>query len=93
MLGSQKADEKGQKLLFPTQSFGGREGKHGGKLVWWCIRDIQRGRRGLVLARTAVVKDEEGNVCTTMDSLQERGRRHFTKILNIQSQFDAEELS
>ena len=27
-----------------------------------------------------------------MESQQERWRRHFTKILNIQSQFDAEEL-
>ena len=48
------------------------KGRHGEKLVWHCIRDIQRRRRGLVPARTAAVKDEEGNVCTTMESQQER---------------------
>lgn len=40
-------------------------GKNGGKVVWKCIRDIQRGRRGLVPVTTAVVKDEDGNTCNT----------------------------
>ena len=66
-------------------------GKNGGKLVWCCIRDIQRGRRGLVPVKTEVGKDEDGNTCTTAKAQQERWRRHFTKILNIQSGFDVEE--
>ena len=36
--------------------------------------------------------DEDGNVCTTAEAQGERWRRHFTKILNIQSEFDEEEL-
>ena len=36
-----------------------------GKLVWKCIRDIQRGRRGLVPLMTTNVVDKEGNMCTT----------------------------
>jgi hypothetical protein len=48
-----------------------------------CIRDIQKGRRGMVPARTGVVKDENGNECTTIEAQQERWRRHFNKILNI----------
>ena len=42
--------------------------------------------------KTAVVKDEDGNTCTTAKVQQERWRRHFTKILNIQNDFDVEEL-
>lgn len=69
-----------------------QKGRHGGKIVWRCIRDIQRGRRGLVPLRSATVRDEDGNLCSTPELQQQRWRRHFTKILNIQSQFDAEEL-
>ena len=53
---------------------------------------MQRGRRGLVPVRTAVVRDEEGNVCDSPEEQQQRWRRHFTKILNIQSGFRVEEL-
>ena len=42
--------------------------------------------------KTVAVKDEGGNVCTTSEAQQQRWRRHFTKILNIQSEFDVEEL-
>ena len=42
--------------------------------------------------KTAVVKDEDGSTCTTEKAQHERWRRHFTKILNIQSDFDVEEL-
>ena len=51
-------------------------GSNDGKLVWRCIRDIQRGRRGLVPVKTAVVKDEDGNTCTTAKAQHERWRRH-----------------
>ena len=54
---------------------------------------ISRGRRGLVPTRTAVVRDESGDVCITSEAQNERWRRHFTKILNVQSEFDMEELS
>ena len=53
---------------------------------------MQRGRRGLVPLRSAVVRDEDGNPCTTTTSLQQRWRRHFDEILNVQSQFDDDQL-
>lgn len=58
-----------------------------------CIRKIQRGRRGIVSVRSSMVKDEEGNMCSTSVEQQERWERHFTKILNIQSKFSAAEMS
>ena len=59
-----------------------------GKVVWRCIRDIQRGRRGLIPVRMATVMDEEENACNTPEQQQQRWRRHFDKFLNIQSEFD-----
>ena len=50
-----------------AESLGGR---NGGKMVWKCIRDIERSRRGLILMCVTVVKDEEGNPCTTPHSHQ-----------------------
>ena len=47
-------------------------GKHRGKVVWSCIRDIQRGRRGLVPMRAVVVNDEEGNPRKTPEAQQQR---------------------
>ena len=67
-------------------------GRNGGKLVWRCIRDLQHGRRGLVPTRSATIRDEEGNSCYTPEDQQQRWRRHFTKILNITSEFSLEEL-
>ena len=61
-----KLMRKAKNDWFLHKALEAEKGRHGGKLVWHCIRDIQRGRRGLVPARTAVAKDEEGNVCTTM---------------------------
>ena len=40
-----------------------------------------------------MVKDEEGNMCSTSEEQQERWRRHFTKILNIHSEFSTVEMS
>ena len=67
-------------------------GKHRGRVVWSCIRDIQRGRTGLVPMRAVVVKDEEGNPCKTPEAQQQRWRRHFSEILNLQSEFTLDEL-
>ncbi len=67
-------------------------GMHRGKVVWSCIRDIQRGRRGLVPVRAVVVRNEEGNLCKTPEAQQQRWRRHFSEILNLQSGFSMEEL-
>jgi hypothetical protein len=77
---------------FQKKASEAERGRNGGKLVWRCIRDIQRGRRGLVPTRSTIVKDEDGNVCSTPEEQQQRWRRHFTKILNITSEFSMEEL-
>ena len=63
-----------------------------GKVVWRCIQDIQRGRRGLIPVKCVRVHDEEGRACSTPQQQKERWRRHFSRILNIQSQFDEEEI-
>ena len=48
--------------------------------------------RGVVSMRSAMVRDENGDVCTTTESQHDRWRRHFNNILNVQSEFDMEEL-
>ncbi len=59
-------------------------GIHRGKVVWSCIRDIQTGRHGLVPVRAVVVRNEEGNLCKTPEAQQQRWRRDFSAILNLQ---------
>ena len=77
---------------FQRKALEAERGRHYGKLVWKCIRDIQRERRGVVPMRLAMVKDENGSVCTTTESQHNRWRRHFNNFLNLQSEFDMEEL-
>ena len=43
-------------------------GRHYGKVAWYCIGDIQQEQRGMVPVRTAVVVDEDGNKCTTPEA-------------------------
>ena len=58
------------------------------KKAWKCIRDMQRGHRGLVPTRCVTIKDESGSQCTTTQAQQQMWRRHFMKVLNVQSEFD-----
>ncbi len=67
-----------------TESFGGK--------VWMAIRDMQRGRKGLLPRRNAVIQDEMGEPCNDKNTQQQRWRRHFTKVFNIRSQFKEEVL-
>ncbi len=67
--------------------------RFGGKEVWKCIRDLQRGWMGRRAARVVYMEDEEGNPCITVAEQKGRWRRHFNKVLNVQSQFHAVELS
>ena len=62
-------------------------GRFSGKTVWKCIRDMQRGRRGLVPARLSTIRNTDDSLCTTEEQHQ-RWREHFTGILNIQSPFN-----
>ena len=52
--------------------FSGKLWRCGGKLVWRCIRDIHRGKRGLAPVRSAVVRDEDGVACSTNEAQNER---------------------
>ena len=38
------------------------------------------------------IKDENSNPCTTPSAKQQRWRRHFTRVLDVQSQFNPEEM-
>ena len=77
---------------FQRKASEAERGRHGGKLLWKCIRDIQRGRRGLVPTRSATIRDEDGASCCTTEAQNERWIRHFSNILNVQSEFSLEEL-
>ena len=39
------------------------------------------------------MRDEDGAVCDTPELQQKRWRRHFSQILNLQSDFDASEIA
>lgn len=67
-------------------------GRFSGKTVWKCIRDMQRGRRGLVPARLSRIRNTDGSLCTTTVEQHHRWREHFTGILNIQSSFNNTEV-
>ena len=82
-----------KKVWFQRKAREAERGKNGGKVVWQYIRDMQCGRRGLVPRRTVAVRDETGAVCDTPKVQQQRWRRHFCQILNLQSEFDVEELT
>ena len=69
---------------FQTKAEEAQRERFGGKKVWRCIRDMQHGRRGLVPSRSATINDEEGNPCTSPQAQQQRWRRHFTTVLNLQ---------
>lgn len=77
---------------FQKKAMEAQQGRFGSKKVWQCIRDMQRGRRGLVPIKRSTIKDEEGNLCTTVQEQQERWKRHFSTVLNIQSQHNATEM-
>ena len=42
--------------------------------------------------RTAMVRDEDDSECTSTEAQQGRWNKYFTKILNIQCEFEVEEL-
>ena len=74
---ARKAMRRAKNAWFERKAAAAQKGRNKGKVVWRCIRDTQRGRRGLVPMRTAVVRDEDGAVCDTSDLQQQRWRRHF----------------
>ena len=77
---------------FQAKAEEAQRGRFGGKAVWQCIRAMQSGRRGLVPSTTGCVRDEDGNKCTLLSEQHQRWQRHFTKVLNMRSQFEVAEL-
>ncbi len=65
---ARRAVREAKDAWFQRKASEADSGRHSGKVVWRCIRDIQRGRRGLVPVRTAVVKDEDGNECMSPEA-------------------------
>ena len=63
----------------------------GGRVVWKCTQDMQRACRGLVPSKVITISDESGEPCSTPASQQQCWRRHFTKVLNVRSQYQPAE--
>ena len=77
---------------FKTKAEEAQRERFGGKKVWKLIRDMKCGRRGLVPSMSVSIKDKNGNSCITPSAKQKRWRRHFTRVLDVQSQFNPEEM-
>ena len=89
---ARRAVREAKNSWFQEKAEEAQRGRFGSKKVWQCIRDMQRGRRGMIPVRRATIKDEEGHLCTTTQEQQERWRRHFSTVLNIQSHHNATEM-
>ncbi len=57
-------------------------------MVWRCIRDMQRGRRKLLPSRAVTIHDSEGVPCKSTNAQHASWRQHFTKVLNVVSEYD-----
>ena len=53
---------------------------------------MQHRRRGLLPCRTALIEDEESVPCRIKEAQQQWWRKHFSKVLNLRSQFEEEVL-
>ena len=89
---AQRAIRRAKDQWFRAKAEEAERERFGGKKVWRCIRDLQRGRRGLRPSVNVTINDEDGNPCRTPLAQQQRWRRHFSAVLNIHSQFDPAEL-
>ena len=53
---------------------------------------MQFGRRDLIPSRSSCIRDEEGNHCRSLPEQHQRWHRHFSRVLNLTSDFDMREL-
>ena len=56
--------------------------------MWKCIRDMERGCRGLIPSIVVTIVDESGEPCSSPSAQYQHWRRHFITVLNIRSQYD-----
>ena len=89
---ARKAMREAKDAWFRKKAEKAQLGRYGGKEAWRSIRDMQSACRGLVPRRTGSIKNEEGHRCITVEETQQRWRRPFTKVLNIESHFNTTEL-
>ena len=47
----------------------------------------------MIPVRTSNIEDENGNLCESVDSVQERWRKHFSNILNVVGVFEVDEVT
>ena len=90
---ARKSVRKAKNAWFQEKAEEIEKERFGGKKVWKIIRDMQRGRRGLIPSRAVIICDEDGAPCVSTSDQHQRWRRHFTKVLNVRSQFDEEEMN
>ena len=65
---ARKVVRKVKNEWFQARAAEASAGRNGGTVVWKCIRDIQRSRRGMVSVRAPAVKDEDGRPCCALDT-------------------------
>ena len=64
---------------FQKKALEAERGWNGGKIVWHCIKSMQHGRRGLVPVRMAVIRDENGNSCSSLRHNNRGGEDTFQR--------------
>lgn len=69
----------------------GRKSYHG-DTVWSSIRTIQKSFQGLRPSTATSIRSEDGDVCTSTEAQRDRWHEHFSRVLNIESQFDCDVL-
>ena len=65
----------------------------GGGAQWRCIRKLQTLHAGRQPTRVTSVQHEDGTLLTSATDIRDRWFRHFSGVLNIQSQFDPDVLA
>ena len=88
---ARKAVRDAKDTWFRRKADEAQVGRFCGKKVWRAIRDMQQACRGPIPQRTGNIKDEEGHPCTTSEGKEQRWRRHFTGILNVESHLNPAE--
>ena len=68
----------------------GRASRQSGS-TWPAIRSIQRCFQGLRPVPVLGIKNEDGTSCESVEDQTKRWQRHFTKILNVESEVDMTE--
>ena len=89
---ARKAIRQAKNAWFQSKADEAQRQRFGGKVVWKCIMDMQRACRGLVPSKVITINDESGEPCSTPASQQQCWRRHFTKVLNMRSQYQPVEM-